>query len=166
MIRCEVDAILIKVASLGLDIKHLGRSLSLMQPHLLAMHENKDTEVVIHSDDPIAPVGYLVFKKLELETKLPPLDLLDRLAGLPLKDSDGYVTDEGEEAFKSTENEADELVCSENSNAEDCFTPPNIVQEATSGKSKQGWLWISGVQGNSSNPSEAMEQATDILKCR
>ncbi|CAH2013708.1 unnamed protein product [Acanthoscelides obtectus] len=39
MIRCEVDAILIKVASLGLEIKHLGRSLSLMQPHLLAMHE-------------------------------------------------------------------------------------------------------------------------------
>nr|CAI5867517.1 unnamed protein product [Callosobruchus analis] len=113
MIRCEVDAILIKVASLGLDIKHLGRSLSLMQPHLLAMHEKyglnvKDSEVVIHSDDPIAPVGYLIFKKLELETKLPPLDLLDRLAGLPLKDSDGYVTDEGEEAYKCTMNDAGE----------------------------------------------------------
>lgn len=39
MINCEVDAIIIKVATLGLDIKHLGRSLSLLQPHLLAMHE-------------------------------------------------------------------------------------------------------------------------------
>nr|CAH7744208.1 unnamed protein product [Callosobruchus chinensis] len=193
MIRCEVDAILIKVASLGLDIKHLGRSLSLMQPHLLAMHEKyglnvcgeggeyesltldcplfvsrlvvKDSEVVIHSDDPIAPVGYLIFKKLELETKLPPLDLLDRLAGLPLKDSDGYVTDEGEEAFKSVENDADELACPENCNEEVYFAPPNIVQVATSGRSKQGWLWIGGVQGKSFLPLEAMEEATDILKC-
>lgn len=40
MIRCEVDAIVIKVAALGLDPKkHLGRSLSLLQPHLLKMHE-------------------------------------------------------------------------------------------------------------------------------
>lgn len=39
MIKCEVDAIVIKVASLGLESKHLGRSLSLLQPHLIAMHE-------------------------------------------------------------------------------------------------------------------------------
>jgi len=40
MLKCEVDAVLIKVASLGLDPKkHLGRSLSLLQPHLLGMHE-------------------------------------------------------------------------------------------------------------------------------
>ncbi|CAH2013707.1 unnamed protein product [Acanthoscelides obtectus] len=194
MIRCEVDAILIKVASLGLEIKHLGRSLSLMQPHLLAMHEKyglnvcgeggeyesltldcplfvsrlvvKDSEVVIHSNDPIAPVGYLIFKKLELETKLPPLDLMDRLAGLPLKDSDGYVTDHGEEAYEFNDNEADEQdERSEKCNVEMCCTPPNIVQQATSGKSKQGWLWIGGVQGKSSKPLEAMQEATDILKC-
>lgn len=64
-----------------------------------------DSEVVIHSNDPVAPVGYLIFKKLSLELKLPALDLNSRLDGLPLKDSNGYITDQGEEAFPITENE-------------------------------------------------------------
>lgn len=57
--------------------------------------------MVIHSDDAIAPVGYLKLKKLKLELKLPSLDLQSRLVGLPLKDSDGYITDYGEEALES-----------------------------------------------------------------
>ncbi|KAJ8970366.1 hypothetical protein NQ314_001277 [Rhamnusium bicolor] len=63
----------------------------------------EDSDVILHSNDPIAPVGYLKFKKLALEVKLPTLDLYSRLEGLPLKDSDGYVTDHGEEAFDLTE---------------------------------------------------------------
>lgn len=39
MIQCEVDAIIIKVATLGLEIKHLGKTLSFLQPHLWAMNE-------------------------------------------------------------------------------------------------------------------------------
>mgnify|MGYP005983682541 FL=1 len=40
MIKCEVDAIIIKVATLGLEPnKHLGRSLSSLQAHLLSMNE-------------------------------------------------------------------------------------------------------------------------------
>lgn len=40
MIKCEIDAIIIKVAALGLEpSRHLGRSLRLVEPHLLAMHE-------------------------------------------------------------------------------------------------------------------------------
>lgn len=40
MIKCEIDAIIIKVAALGLEpTRHLGRSLRLVEPHLLAMHE-------------------------------------------------------------------------------------------------------------------------------
>lgn len=52
----------------------------------------------MHSEDSIAQVGFLKLNKLRLEIKLPPLDLNQRLAALPLKDSDGYVTDIGEEA--------------------------------------------------------------------
>lgn len=70
---------------------------------------SEDSEVVIHSNDPVAPVGYLIFKKLSLELKLPALDLTSRLEGLPLRDSNGYITDEGEEAFQITEHEMDEL---------------------------------------------------------
>lgn len=52
----------------------------------------------MHSEDSIAQVGFLKLNRLRLETKLPSLDLKQRLAALPLKDSDGYVTDIGEEA--------------------------------------------------------------------
>lgn len=54
--------------------------------------------MILHSDDPIAPVGYLKLNKLKLETKLPQVDLYSRLVDVPLKDSDGYITDQGEEA--------------------------------------------------------------------
>lgn len=35
MIQSSVNAILIKVAALGLEIKHLGKSICEMQPHLV-----------------------------------------------------------------------------------------------------------------------------------
>ncbi|CAG9819509.1 unnamed protein product [Phaedon cochleariae] len=195
MIRCEVDAILIKVACLGLETKHLGRSLSLMQPHLLAMHEKygvnvcgeggeyetltldcplfksriviEDSELVVQSDDPIAPVGYLIFKQLSLELKLPALDLHSRLEGLPLKDSDGYVTDQSEEAFevleRALEEDEEERIPNPPTNNVN-YVPLNIFQKPTSVKSKDGWLWIGGIQGNSSDSLESMYQAMNILK--
>lgn len=40
MIKCQIDAIIIKVAALGLEpSRHLGRSLRLVEPHLQSMHE-------------------------------------------------------------------------------------------------------------------------------
>lgn len=40
MIKCEVDAIIVRVAAIGLEPqRHLGRSIRLIEPHLLAMHE-------------------------------------------------------------------------------------------------------------------------------
>ncbi|CAH0755131.1 unnamed protein product [Diatraea saccharalis] len=97
MINSCVEAIVIKVAALGLDPRiHLGLSLREIQPHLLVMQEKyglnvcgeggeyetftldcplfrkrlviDDKELVIHSDDPVAPVGYLNLK-LHLEPK-------------------------------------------------------------------------------------------------
>nr|XP_023013166.1 diphthine--ammonia ligase [Leptinotarsa decemlineata] len=194
MIKCEVDAILIKVAALGLETKHLGRSLSLMQPHLLAMHEKyglnicgeggeyetltldcplfksriviKESKVVVHSNDPIAPVGYLVFEKLELELKLPALDLQGRLEGLPLKDSDGYVTNQGQGPFDITEDDIDDLQTSSGDASINSITyfPENIIQKALSIRSRNGWLWIGGIQGTSSDAYEAMNEAMSILK--
>ncbi|KPI92630.1 ATP-binding domain-containing protein 4 [Papilio xuthus] len=97
MIASGIEAIIIKVAALGLDPKvHLGMTLSDIQPHLLVMQEKyglnvcgeggeyetftldcplfrkrlviDEKELVIHSEDPIASVGYLNLK-LHLETK-------------------------------------------------------------------------------------------------
>lgn len=53
----------------------------------------EESEVVLHSEDQIAQVGFLKLNKLRLELKLPDLDLSGRLSGLPLKDSDFYVSD-------------------------------------------------------------------------
>ena len=83
---------MIKVASLGLDQRHLGKSLSDMRNHLHEMHEKyglnicgeggeyetftlncplfqrkleiEDSETVIHSNDAFAPVAFLKLKKL------------------------------------------------------------------------------------------------------
>ncbi|EFA02050.1 uncharacterized protein LOC663632 [Tribolium castaneum] len=187
MIKCEVDAVIIKVAALGLDPgKHLGRTLSSMQPHLLAMSEKyglnvcgeggeyetltldcplfrsrlviDESDVVLHSSDPIAPVGYLQLKKISLETKLPLLDLQDRLSGLPLKNSDGYVTDYGVEASDFSDDE------SVNSLENATVTLETIEQEPMGVKSRDGWLCIAGIQGRSSDFRQAMEEAAAKLK--
>ncbi|XP_049874929.1 uncharacterized protein LOC126373018 [Pectinophora gossypiella] len=97
MIAGGVEAIIIKVAALGLDPRvHLGMSLQNIQPHLLLMADKyglnvcgeggeyetftldcplfkkrlviDEKEMVLHTDDPVAPVGYLNLK-LHLEPK-------------------------------------------------------------------------------------------------
>nr|CAB3239802.1 diphthine--ammonia ligase [Phallusia mammillata] len=97
MIKSGVDAILIKVAALGLDQQHLGKSLAAMQHHLFELNSKygchvcgeggeyetftldcplfkkciviDDQEIVIHSDDGFAPVSYLRLKFFHLEEK-------------------------------------------------------------------------------------------------
>ena len=99
MIDSGLDAMLIKVACQGLDPhKHLGKRLSEMQPHLLALESKfganvcgeggeyesltldcplfprkriviDESVVKMHSNDAFAPVGYLMFKRFHLEDK-------------------------------------------------------------------------------------------------
>lgn len=98
MIDTGLEAVVIKVAALGLDpSQHLGMRLQEIQPHLVKMNQKyglnicgeggeyetftldcpffrkriviDEFETVIHSDDAFAPVGYLNFKKLSLLDK-------------------------------------------------------------------------------------------------
>ncbi|CAO3623197.1 unnamed protein product [Cunninghamella echinulata] len=97
MVDAGVYAILIKVAAMGLKQSHLGKSLGEMYPILCDLNEKYDThvcgeggefetftldcplfkkkivldevEVVIHSNDAFAPVGYLRLKNCHLEDK-------------------------------------------------------------------------------------------------
>jgi len=98
MIDSGIDAILIKVACIGLDPrKHLGKSLVEMRPYLMTLKDENamnvcgeggeyesltlncrlfkkrivvdDTQLVIHSNDAFATVGYLKIKKFHLEEK-------------------------------------------------------------------------------------------------
>ncbi|KAJ3232166.1 ATP binding domain 4 [Chytriomyces hyalinus] len=97
MIECNVNAILVKVAAIGLETKHLGKSLAQMQP-LLETLSNRfgchvcgeggeyetvtidcpifkkrivivDQETIIHSNDAFAIVAYLKFGNMILEEK-------------------------------------------------------------------------------------------------
>ncbi|XP_009565556.2 diphthine--ammonia ligase isoform X2 [Cuculus canorus] len=98
MISSNIQAIIIKVASFGLDPdKHLGKTLDQMEPYLLELYEKygvhicgeggeyetftldcplfkkkiviDSAAVVVHSADAFAPVAYLHFLKLHLEQK-------------------------------------------------------------------------------------------------
>jgi diphthine-ammonia ligase len=98
MIAADINAILVKVASLGLLPKHLGKSLSEMAPVLKGLNQkfgvhicgeggefesltldcplfkyNKivldETEIVNHDHDDLAPVAYLKLRSYHLEKK-------------------------------------------------------------------------------------------------
>ena len=100
MIESNIEAILIKVACIGLSPhKHLGKTIGELKPYLHEL-EGKyginmcgeggeyesltldcplfkkkrivvdDTQLCIHSNDAFAPVGYLIFKKFHLEDKI------------------------------------------------------------------------------------------------
>jgi len=97
MIDAKVEAILIKVATLGLNTNHLGLSLSQVRNHLHKMNEKyglnicgeggeyetftldcplfvkkivvNESEVVIHSNDAFAPVAFLQLNSLSLQEK-------------------------------------------------------------------------------------------------
>jgi len=116
MIKCDVEAIIIKVAALGLEpSKHLGLELESIQSHMGEMKDkyglnvcgeggeyetftldcplfNKSIvidskEVVVHSDDAFAPVAYLNLTEMHLEDKDYLIPLPERLEHLPMMNS-------------------------------------------------------------------------------
>ncbi|XP_059062770.1 uncharacterized protein LOC131855508 [Achroia grisella] len=145
MILNGVEAIIIKVAALGLDPRaHLGMSIQEIQPHLLVMKEKyglnicgeggeyetftldcplfrkrlvvDEKEMVIHTDDPVAPVGYLNLKlhvepKENAEAKLPPtvkssLDYINDLSDSVFSDLSDIEASESEiESIEKLEKE-------------------------------------------------------------
>uniref|UniRef100_A0A182TBI1 Diphthami_syn_2 domain-containing protein n=1 Tax=Anopheles maculatus TaxID=74869 RepID=A0A182TBI1_9DIPT len=121
MIDCQVHAIIIKVAALGLmPDRHLGKSLKEMQPHLLLMRDKyglnvcgeggeyetftldcplfrsrivvDDVQTVISSADPVCPVGYLNFTKLRLVAK-------ERIEPVVIKNSLDFIHDLNESSY-------------------------------------------------------------------
>ncbi|TBU32860.1 hypothetical protein BD311DRAFT_713874 [Dichomitus squalens] len=102
MIEAGLEAILIKVAGIGLTTKHLGKTLAQMQPTLVKLNTlygshicgeggeyetlaldsplfkhriNLDeVETIVHSDNDFATVAYLRIKRVSLITKEYPID--------------------------------------------------------------------------------------------
>ncbi|XP_050540996.1 uncharacterized protein LOC126905392 [Daktulosphaira vitifoliae] len=125
MIDCNIEAIVIKVAALGLDpTKHLGLRIDKLMPHLVQMNEKyglnicgeggeyetftldcplftksviiEEFETVMHTNDVIAPVGYINFKKFCL-LKKPNVDenqsFRDRLAKYSVRSPLAHLMD-------------------------------------------------------------------------
>ncbi|XP_038212447.1 diphthine--ammonia ligase [Zerene cesonia] len=125
MISSGVEAIIIKVAALGLDPRlHLGMTIKDIQPHLLVMQEKyglnvcgeggeyetftldcplfrkrlviDEKELVIHTEDSVASVGYL-----NLKLHLEPKENYDGTINLPLtvKNSLDFINDLSDTVF-------------------------------------------------------------------
>jgi len=198
MIDCNIDAIIIKVAALGLDpSKHLGLKISEIQPHLIKMNEKyglnicgeggeyetftldcplfckalviDDFETVIHSNDGIAPVGYLNFTQLRLAPKegiSPESSLYERVQMCVMKTADDYVQDIDQSDLTDTDSDIGDEV-----KVEEDVTPllelkevdpaprkPTVVTNST------GWCWVGGVVGENDQLPLAMEDAMDKLQ--
>lgn len=98
MIEADINAILVKVASLGLHPRHLGKTIAQMESTLISLNQKfgvhvcgeggefesmtldcplfkykrivlDSTEIVHHDQDELAPVAYLKLRSYHLEPK-------------------------------------------------------------------------------------------------
>lgn len=215
MIDCNVDAIIIKVASLGLDpAKHLGLRISQIQPHLIKMNEKyglnicgeggeyetftldcplftksvviDDYETVIHSNDAVAPVGYINFRKMHLEDK--EIDetatFIERLQGYPVKTALDFIVDIDELEItdcvaSSAQTDGDDDNNSgtqdknngDKNNTEECSLEKQLVMweedpipdNVTVCAHSSGWCWFGGIVGQSECSAEATKEALNKL---
>ncbi|XP_076639743.1 uncharacterized protein LOC143351759 [Colletes latitarsis] len=211
MIESSVNAVLIKVAALGLEPRHLGKSISEMQSHLAKIKEKygvnvcgeggeyetftldcplfsksiviDEYESVVHSNDNIAPVGYLNFKKIHVQDKndgMERLTLQERLKNVPIKIPADYIAEiigpELQDGCNLSEDENDEHDCIDSnlktSNSGQ-FNPPSpmeILYEEEDypdipvvNKNQTGWFWFGGVAGKHPDAKSAMREALEIL---
>ncbi|XP_047467162.1 diphthine--ammonia ligase [Mugil cephalus] len=172
MISSGLHAILIKVASFGLDPeKHLGKSLADMEPHLKQLSQEYGVhicgeggeyetftldcplfkkkividaaETVIHSADAFAPVGYLRFTKMHTEEK--DGDVVARAlphGSCPCQSAIDKMTEEVEYADQAEDNQREFT-----SNPDLSCHWSHDVPPSCSPRSSRGYQWISGISG-------------------
>ncbi|CAH0393653.1 unnamed protein product [Bemisia tabaci] len=206
MIDCNVKAIIIKVAALGLDpVKHLGMQLGEIQPHLLKMKEKyglnvcgeggeyetftldcplftksvviDDYETVIHSNDAIAPVGYLNFKQMRLVNKPTEssANLAERISLLPIKvkNAEDYLSDlEVETIDYYNEDEVDQHIGEDSKDVgrspsmkqiDSVCNPVKLVDDPSVFGNSSGWTWFSNIVGTHEDIGTATKIALDKL---
>ncbi|KAL1455280.1 hypothetical protein WDU94_009385 [Cyamophila willieti] len=213
MIDSNIKAIVVKVAALGLHPhKHLGLTIAEIKSHLVRMKEKyglnicgeggeyetftldcplftksihiDDQEVVIHSDDAFAPVGYLIFKKLSLLNKDDtlgtngdpdgPVTVKNMLEHVHVKNPDDYVLylDDSRDPCDLLEDETtliDQIdALSELGDSSDGVT--NIKSSdylsrdmTTLATNENNWCWIGSVIGNGDDIGDALTSVLDKL---
>ncbi|BES92864.1 ATP-Hypothetical protein region [Nesidiocoris tenuis] len=198
MIDSHIDAMIIKVAALGLDpSKHLGMKIAEIQSHLIKMNEKyglnicgeggeyetftldcplfckslviDDYETVIHSNDAIAPVGYMNFTKIRLIDKEgfeASSSLLDRLKICSIKTAEDYITDIDQAEVTDTDSDvydSDDQARDTDPLLEIKENEPTPCTE-TVVTNVSGWTWIGGVVGDDPDLPQATITALDKLK--
>uniref|UniRef100_UPI00398E6DF9 diphthine--ammonia ligase isoform X1 n=2 Tax=Pristiophorus japonicus TaxID=55135 RepID=UPI00398E6DF9 len=190
MILSNVQAMIIKVAAFGLDpAKHLGKTLDQMEPYLKQISQKygvhacgeggeyetftldcplfrkqivvDSSEVVVHSADAFAPVGYLRLLNLHLEDK--PNHVPSSVALAEMESCLSCCNQEN-----STESED----CREMSKPQITWNLTTTISSEVeklnhwSGKTKKGYQWISGaffpMEGKSIN--DATKQIFSTLQ--
>ncbi|NXJ75834.1 DPH6 ligase, partial [Trogon melanurus] len=189
MISSNIQAIIIKVAAFGLDPdKHLGKSLDQMEPYLLELSEKYGVHVcgeggeyetftldcplfkkkivvdsakmVVHSADAFAPVAYLHFLKLHLETKASTFMVSGCSCEVSCDDEDVFPSAEEDEPQKNIP----VIWKSLKHNSLD-FTK----MFGSSGKSLRGYQWFSGITAclspsKGQNAQEAAKETFSSLR--
>ncbi|CAL1700874.1 unnamed protein product [Somion occarium] len=181
MIQAGLEAVLIKVAGIGLTTKHLGRTLSQMQPTLLKLNDLyelhpcgeggeyetltldcplfkrrislEEVEIVIHSDKDFATVAYLRIKI----AKLVPKDeaFVQMLPVPPLL----------EDEFVEMQMAADEPAGTIPSLASGKFRPAQLSDSYPNSKRCGRWVTIGNVQRSVSNPDSAIDIHEEVREC-
>ncbi|KAJ3802020.1 hypothetical protein GGU11DRAFT_828540 [Lentinula aff. detonsa] len=182
MIEAGMEAILIKVAGIGLTTKHLGKSLAEMRPTLVRLNDLygshicgeggeyesltldcplfksrivlTDVETVIHSDHDFAVVAYLRVKNARLEPKSSP-DAPGHLTVPPLLDED-Y------EAIRASILEAEPNYSSLSAVSFDSFSLDYSLDFPTSTKRQGKWIAVTNVQSQCT-ADETIED--EVTKC-
>ncbi|XP_014285681.1 uncharacterized protein [Halyomorpha halys] len=128
-----------------------------------------DFETVIHSNDGIAPVGYLNFTRLRLTPKEDvdeDATLLERLQRYKIKTAEDYITDidqaevtdtevDAGSGEHKTEHETSDLL--EIRDADPTPYKPSVATNAS------GWSWFGGITGANDDISLATEDALQKL---
>ncbi|KOX77844.1 Meiotically up-regulated 71 protein [Melipona quadrifasciata] len=200
----------ILMAALGLEPRHLGKSLSEMQSHLAKIKEKygvnicgeggeyetfildcplfsksiviDEYESVVHSNDNIAPVGYINFKKIHVQEKnVKELTLQERLKNVPIKTPFDYIAEivgpELHDGCNLSEDENDERDERTGSNLRTSnsgqFNPPSpmeILYEEEDypdvpvvNRNRTGWFWFGGIAGKHPDAKSAMREALEKL---
>ncbi|KAL4242079.1 Diphthine--ammonia ligase [Abortiporus biennis] len=181
MIEAGLEAIVIKVAGIGLTPKHLGKSLGQLQPTLIKLHDLYDlhlcgeggeyetltidcplfkqkiqideTETVIHSDNDFATVAYLRITNAHLVDK----DLVDStLPTIPPLLNDAHASVASKISLSQS---------SQNSQKPHQFDHPSEI--SPSSFRKGSWISVTNVQraddGKDISLADEVKQCFDIL---
>ncbi|KAH7930747.1 hypothetical protein BV22DRAFT_1078565 [Leucogyrophana mollusca] len=184
MIDAGLEAILIKVAGIGLTQKHLGKTLAQMQPTLIKLNNLygshicgeggeyetftvdcplfkhriilNETEVVVHSENDFAPVAFLRLKSVSLERKSDGITMDARIPPL-LEDRTTQLHDS---------------VCASISQSE--YTPvghhasafsPIAPQTGTSSIVRGSWVSVANVHRDLSDDTAGLTIEDEVRSC-